>query len=61
MDNKEILKYSTPPAIMSQRCIWKGSIPMIPLAFQEPRWMWWAFDLYMLKPMYKYLMLPGRF
>ena len=26
----------------------------------QPRWIWWAFDLYMLKPMYKYLMMKGR-
>jgi sulfide:quinone oxidoreductase len=38
-----------------------GPAPTLPLAYQEPRWMWWAFDLYMLKPMYKYLMLTGRF
>ena len=25
----------------------------------KPRWVWWAFDLYMLKPMYRYLMLNG--
>ncbi|BCD67306.1 NAD(P)/FAD-dependent oxidoreductase [Nitratiruptor sp. YY09-18] len=25
----------------------------------EPRWIWWAFDLYMLKPMYWNLMLRG--
>ncbi len=40
---------------------YKGPAPTIPfLAYDEPRWMWWAFDLYMLEPMYKYLMLTGR-
>ncbi len=29
------------------------------LAPEEPRWIWWAFDLYMLKPMYWYLMMRG--
>ncbi|HIP20189.1 MAG TPA: NAD(P)/FAD-dependent oxidoreductase [Sulfurimonas sp.] len=40
---------------------YKGAAPTIPLAFEKPRWMWWAFDLYMLKPMYQHLMLTGRF
>jgi len=31
------------------------------LVIQKPRWMWWAFDLYMLKLMYQHLMLTGRF
>ena len=39
---------------------YKGPVPTLPLAFEEPRWMWWAFDLYMLKPMYQHLMLRGR-
>lgn len=38
---------------------YKGEAPSFPLAVQEPRWMWWAFDLYMLKPMYWYLMMRG--
>jgi len=38
-----------------------GPAPTMPLDFSKPRWMWWAFDLYMLEPMYKYLMLTGRF
>ncbi len=29
------------------------------LAPEQPRWIWWAFDLYMLKPMYWYLMMRG--
>jgi len=37
-----------------------GPAPSFPLAYEKPRWVWWAFDLYMLEPMYKYLMLPGR-
>jgi len=27
----------------------------------RPRYIWWAFDIYMLKPMYKYLMMRGWF
>ena len=37
-----------------------GLAPTIP--FLNPAnesYMWWVFDLYMLKPMYKYLMLNG--
>jgi sulfide:quinone oxidoreductase len=41
---------------------YEGPKPTIPhLNIAEPRWMWWEFDLYMLKPMYKYLMLLGYF
>jgi len=40
---------------------YNGPAPTLPLAFEKPRWIWWVFDLYMLKPMYKYLMLTGRF
>ncbi|MDF1879112.1 NAD(P)/FAD-dependent oxidoreductase [Sulfurimonas sp. SAG-AH-194-C20] len=40
---------------------YKGPAPTLPLAFEKPRWFWWAFDLYMLKPMYQHLMLSGRF
>ncbi|MBN2870705.1 MAG: NAD(P)/FAD-dependent oxidoreductase [Campylobacterales bacterium] len=36
-----------------------GAAPSFPLAVQEERWIWWAFDLYMLKPMYWYLMMRG--
>ena len=37
-----------------------GLAPTIPfLAPEKPRWMWWAFDLHMLEPMYWYLMLRG--
>ncbi|MGB5965464.1 MAG: FAD/NAD(P)-binding oxidoreductase [Sulfurimonadaceae bacterium] len=37
-----------------------GLAPSIPLlAPERPRWIWWAFDLYMLKPMYWYLMMRG--
>ena len=37
-----------------------GLAPTIPfLAPEKPRWIWWVFDLYMLKPMYWYLMLRG--
>ncbi|MDF1883394.1 NAD(P)/FAD-dependent oxidoreductase [Sulfurimonas sp. SAG-AH-194-C21] len=39
---------------------YKGPSPSMPLAFEKPRWFWWAFDLYMLKPMYQHLMLTGR-
>ena len=38
---------------------YKGAAPSFPLAVEQPRWMWWAFDLYMLKPMYWYLMMRG--
>ncbi|SFV50594.1 FAD-dependent pyridine nucleotide-disulphide oxidoreductase [hydrothermal vent metagenome] len=38
---------------------YKGAAPSFPLAVGEQRWIWWAFDLYMLKPMYWYLMLRG--
>jgi sulfide:quinone oxidoreductase len=41
---------------------YKGPAPTIPfLDPAQPRWMWWAFDLYQLKPMYWYLMLKGWF
>ncbi|MFZ2890371.1 NAD(P)/FAD-dependent oxidoreductase [Sulfuricurvum sp.] len=36
-----------------------GLAPSFPLDPAQPRWIWWAFDLYMLKPMYRYLMLNG--
>jgi len=36
-----------------------GLAPSFPLDPAEPRWVWWAFDLYMLQPMYRYLMLNG--
>ncbi|WP_345969687.1 FAD/NAD(P)-binding oxidoreductase [Sulfurimonas sp. HSL1-6] len=36
-----------------------GAAPSFPLAVGEQRWAWWAFDLYMLKPMYWYLMMRG--
>ncbi len=39
---------------------YKGLAPTIPfLDPAKPRFMWWAFDLYQLKPMYWYLMLKG--
>lgn len=41
---------------------YKGLAPTIPfLDPAEPRFMWWAFDLYQLKPMYWHLMLRGWF
>ena len=41
---------------------YKGASPSIPyLDISEPRYLWWVFDLYQLKPMYQYLMLTGRF
>ena len=41
---------------------YNGPAPTIPfLSIEKPRWMWWFFDLYMLEPMYKYLMLRGLF
>ncbi len=36
-----------------------GEAPSFPLAVGEERWVWWAFDLYMLKSMYWYLMMRG--
>ena len=36
-----------------------GPAPSFPLDISKPRWIWWPFDLYMLKPMYKYLMMKG--
>ena len=47
--------------IMMAEFNYEGASTTLPLNFEEPRWMWWAFDLYMLKPMYQYLMLTGRF
>jgi len=41
---------------------YEGVAPTIPfLNPAEPRFFWWAFDLYQLKPMYWYLMLRGWF
>lgn len=36
-----------------------GLAPSFPLDPAQPRWVWWLFDLYMLQPMYRYLMLNG--
>lgn len=36
-----------------------GLAPSFPLDPAKPRWVWWAFDVYMLQPMYRYLMLNG--
>ena len=38
---------------------YKGEAPSFPLAVNKERWMWWAFDLYALEPMYWNLMLRG--
>lgn len=38
---------------------YKGEAPSFPIAVGEERWAWWAFDLYMLKPMYWHLMMKG--
>lgn len=39
---------------------YNGAAPSFPfLGISKPRWIWWVFDLYMLKPMYKYLMMKG--
>jgi len=41
---------------------YNGLAPTLPfLDPAKPRWMWWAFDLYQIKPMYWYLMLKGWF
>ena len=47
--------------IMMAEFNYEGPAPTIPLAYEKPRWFWWAFDLYMLKPIYQHLMLSGRF
>lgn len=36
-----------------------GLAPSFPLDPAKPRWIWWAFDLHLLQPMYRYLMLNG--
>jgi sulfide:quinone oxidoreductase len=38
---------------------YKGEAPSFPLAVNKERWMWWAFDLYALEPMYWNLMMRG--
>jgi len=38
---------------------YEGLAPSFPLDPATPRWIWWAFDLYMLKPMYWHLMMKG--
>lgn len=48
--------------IMMAEFNYEGLAPTVPfLNPAEPRFIWWAFDLYMLKPMYWYLMLRGWF
>ena len=48
--------------IMMAEFNYEGVAPTIPfLNPAEPRFFWWAFDLYQLKPMYWYLMLRGWF
>lgn len=48
--------------IMMAEFNYDGYAPTIPfLNPEEPRWFWWVFDLYQLKPMYWYLMLRGWF
>jgi len=38
---------------------YEGLAPSFPLDPAEPRWIWWAFDLYMLKPIYWHFMIKG--
>ncbi len=46
--------------IMLAEFNYDGPAPSFPfLDPAEPRWIWWAFDLYMLKPMYWHLMMKG--
>jgi len=45
--------------IMLAEFDYKGEAPSFPLDPSVPRWIWWAFDLYMLKPMYRHLMMRG--
>jgi sulfide:quinone oxidoreductase len=48
--------------IMMAEFNYEGVAPTIPfLNPAEPRFFWWVFDLYQLKPMYWYLMLRGWF
>ncbi len=45
--------------IMLAEFDYDGPAPSFPLDPSVPRWIWWAFDLYMLKPMYWHLMMRG--
>ncbi len=45
--------------IMLAEFNYDGPDPSFPLDPTKPRWIWWVFDLYMLKPMYWYLMMRG--
>ena len=45
--------------IMLAEFNYDGPAPSFPLDPSRPRWIWWAFDLYMLKPMYWQLMMRG--
>ncbi len=46
--------------IMLAEFNYDGIAPSFPILDpSEPRWIWWAFDLYMLKPMYFQLMMRG--
>ncbi len=46
--------------IMLAEFNYEGIDPSFPLLDpSRPRWIWWAFDLYALKPMYWYLMMRG--
>jgi sulfide:quinone oxidoreductase len=46
--------------IMLAEFNYDGPAPSFPfLDPGKPRWIWWAFDLYMLKPMYWHLMMRG--
>lgn len=45
--------------IMLAEFNYKGQMSSFPLDPTKPRWVWWAFDLYMLEPMYWYLMMRG--
>ncbi|WP_201352222.1 NAD(P)/FAD-dependent oxidoreductase [Hydrogenimonas urashimensis] len=45
--------------IMLAEFNYDGPAPSFPLDPTVPRWIWWAFDLYMLKPMYWQLMMRG--
>jgi sulfide:quinone oxidoreductase len=45
--------------IMLAEFDYQGKAPSMPLDPSVPRWLWWAFDLYALKPMYWQLMMRG--
>ncbi|MDQ7045440.1 MAG: FAD-dependent oxidoreductase [Sulfurimonas sp.] len=39
----------------------KGLTSTLPIHFEKPRWIWWMFNLYIFKSVYKHLILRGRY